>query len=91
MGKKPDMIESVGRPSPDNRRGDSMTGLISNDVLEEILGAYAICDQCPSQAAIHNLAAASGKTVQAVKSDYARLYRLAGGRGEPWTSEVPVR
>jgi hypothetical protein len=88
MGKKRVMIQNVVRPSPDTRRDDSMAGVISNDVLQEILGAYAICDQRPSQAAIRNLAAASGKTEQAVKSDYARLYQLAGGRGEPWTSEA---
>ena len=61
-----------------------MTNAISQNVLEEIFKAYAAGEQLPSPQAIRELAAAAGKSEEAVIEESARAYRLANGEGDPW-------
>jgi hypothetical protein len=60
-----------------------MTNAISQNVLEEILKAYAAWEQPPSPQAIHELAAAA-KSEQEVVKEYSQVYRSANGEGDPW-------
>ncbi len=57
---------------------------ISQNVLEEILKAYAAWEQPPSPQAIHELAAAAAKSEQEVIKEYSQVYRSANGEGDPW-------
>ncbi len=62
-----------------------MTNAISQNVLEEILKAYAAWEQPPSPQAIHELAAAAAaKSEQEVIKEYSQVYRSANGEGDPW-------
>jgi len=61
-----------------------MTNAISQNVLEEILKAYAAGEQLPSPEAIRELAGAAAKSEQAVINEYAQVYRSANGEGDPW-------
>ncbi len=61
-----------------------MTNAISQNVLEEILKAYAAGEQLPSPEAIRELANAAAKSEQAAINEYARVYRSANGEGDPW-------
>ena len=61
-----------------------MTNAISENVLEEILKAYAAGEQLPSPQAIHELAGAAAKSEQAVINECAQVYRSANGEGDPW-------
>jgi len=72
--------------APQNRTvgGDkAMTNAISQNVLEEILKAYAAWEQPPSPQAIHELAAAA-KSEQELIKEYSQVYRSANGEGDPW-------
>jgi len=60
-----------------------MTNAISQNVLEEILKAYAAWEQPPSPQAIRELAAAAAKSEQEVIKEYTQVYRAANGEGEP--------
>ena len=59
-----------------------MTNAISQNVLEEILKAYA--EKLPSPEAIRELAGAAAKSEQAVINEYAQVYRSANGESDPW-------
>jgi hypothetical protein len=59
-----------------------MSNPLSEDVLEEILAAYAADERLPSDKAIRELAASAGKLEQAVKNDYIRAYKDAGGEDD---------
>ena len=62
-----------------------MPDAISPSVLQEILKAFAFEDQqVPSADVIRELAAASGKSEQAIKNDYETEFTNCGGEGDPW-------
>jgi hypothetical protein len=74
-----------------------MPAPITNDVLSEILRAYAAEEPgVPSHAALRGLADASEMSAQAVKDRYLALYQAAGHEddpfapiGEPYTEDEP--
>jgi hypothetical protein len=66
---------------------------ISEKVLKEILGAYAVEEsRRPTEEAILELAAAAGKTREAVKQEYTRQYHSAGHSEEddPWALDEAI-
>jgi hypothetical protein len=73
----------------DQQRGadyeDTMPHPISDKVLQEILRAFAWEDVAlPSEDAVRELAAAAGRTDEAIKNAYTRAYQEGGGEGDPW-------
>jgi hypothetical protein len=64
---------------------------ISEDTLLEILEIFAASEELPSPTALQELAAAAGKSEQAVKEEYTKLYQeLTETEDDPWDMlEVP--
>jgi hypothetical protein len=59
---------------------------ISDDTLREILDAFAADERLPSARTIQELAAAAGKSEQAVKGEYTKLYReITDTEDDPWS------
>jgi hypothetical protein len=65
--------------------GGYLVAVISEDTLTEILAAYAGDERLPSPRTVQELADAAGKSEQAVKNEYKRLFQeVTETEDDPW-------